>query len=61
MKRVFLLCAMVAFTFSSCSVNELENINIEHMKMKSEKNENKKNVDFEIFKDRTQIGADWRK
>lgn len=61
MNKIIVLCAIASLMLSSCRCDELESVNEEYTKVKAEKKENKKDVNFEIFNDRHQIGADWRK
>ena len=59
MKKLFVLFAFSALVFSSCRVDELDSLNYE--KIREEKKETKKDKEFEMFNDRYQTNAEWRK
>ncbi len=61
-KRLFILCAVAAFTLNSCDKEELTMLEKEFVKAQAD-NKNKKDskkTEFDRFNDHYQIGAEWR-
>lgn len=54
--RKFVFLMLIGFVLTSCTKSELEEVSLKYEEVSSVNNKKKEDVNFRIFKDRTQSG-----